>query len=332
MTSLPLTILLLLLGVALLAKGADWLVGGSSEIARRMGVTALVIGLTVVAWGTSAPEVVVSAKAAWAGKAEMSLGNVLGSNVANIGLVLGATSILLPAVLDQKLQLRESFWLLAAVVVLWVVALDVRISRFDGALLVGVFALHNIQLLWSVRRDSSAAKALAQDAGAGSQAAADASAKRRLPPGIAIVMGMIALAIGAELTVRSAEALARRFGVSDHVIGFTVIAVGTSLPELVAGAVAALRRESEIGLGNVVGSNVFNLSLALGLTALIQPFDPHHRPARESVQSALNHDLPAVLGFSLAAIVLPRVWPGRFGGWKGFVLLVAYGTYVWTLF
>ncbi len=317
------TVMLLLAGIFLLAKGADWLVGGSSEIARRMGVTALVIGLTVVAWGTSAPEVVVSAKAAWTGKAEMSLGNVLGSNVANVGLVLGTTSILLPAVLDQKLALRESFWMLAAVLALWAVSWDGGISRTDGYLLVGVFALHNGHLLWSVRDRSRVPLEVAE---------ADTVIRPRLVPGLAIVFGMVGLAIGAELTVRSAETLARRFGVSDHVIGFTVIAVGTSLPELVAGIVAALKRESEIGLGNVVGSNVFNLSLALGLTAIIHPFDPGHEPARLSVQSALDHDLPAVLAFSLGAIFLPRILPGRLGGWKGALLLVAYAGYVYTLF
>ncbi len=315
--------MMLLAGVFLLAKGADWLVGGSSEIARRLGVTSLVIGLTVVAWGTSAPEVVVSAKAAWSGKAEMSLGNVLGSNVANIGLVLGVTSILLPAVLDQKLQLRECFWLLAAVVVLWAVSFDVAISRVDGFVLVGVFAVHNAHLLWSMRDRSHIPREVVE---------ADTVLRPRLIPGLAIVFGMVSLAIGAELTVRAAETLARRFGVSDHVIGFTVIAIGTSLPELVAGIVAALRKESEIGLGNVVGSNVFNLSLALGITAIIQPFDPEHLPARESVQSALRQDLPAVLAFSLAAIFLPRLFPGRLGGWKGLLLLLGYAGYVWTLF
>lgn len=311
-------LVLLAAGVLLLARGASWLVGGSSEIARRLGVSALMVGLTTVAWGTSAPEVVVSGVAAWRGQPELSLGNVLGSNVANIGLVLGLCSVILPAVLDNRMGRREVTWLFAALGGLWLACWDGGISRLEAAGLIGLFALHNLHLIATARRGIDPELAAAA-------AAADVSSKYPLRE---VLVGVLALAAGAEMTVRGATLAAQRIGISDHVIGLTVVAVGTSLPELVAGVVAALRRQSEISLGNVVGSNVFNLTAALGVTALIHPFDPAEPEAARSVQSALSQDLPAVLLFSVLAVVLPALLPGRAGRAKGAVLLVAYAAYV----
>ena len=309
--SLP-PLLALALGLALLVKGADWLVDGGVRIAGRLGMSPVMVGLTIIAWGTSLPELLVSTLAAADGRPGMALGNALGSNIANIGLVLGVTAILLPGVLGSALRLRESGWLLVSLLGLFLVLLwQGGVSFVGGGLLVGLFVIHNFHL-WKTAKSGQEEEP---------QPKGDGVMRRAL---LLVLAASVSVAIGAELTVTGAEAIARSIGVSDRVIGLSVIAIGTSLPELAAGVASALKGQTEIGLGNVVGSNVFNVLVAVGAAGIVQPF------AGESADAALWQDLPAVLLFSLAVIVLPRLGPS--GRWKGVTLTAAYGAFLWIQF
>jgi len=309
--SLP-PLLALVLGLALLVKGAGWLVDGGVRIAGRLGMSPVMVGLTIIAWGTSLPELLVSTLAAADGRPGMALGNALGSNIANIGLVLGVTAILLPGVLGSALRLRESGWLLVSLLGLFLVLLwQGGVSFVGGGLLVGLFVIHNFHL-WKTAKSGQEEEP---------QPKGDGVMRRAL---LLVLAASVSVAIGAELTVTGAEAIARSIGVSDRVIGLSVIAIGTSLPELAAGVASALKGQTEIGLGNVVGSNVFNVLVAVGAAGIVQPF------AGESADAALWQDLPAVLLFSLAVIVLPRLGPS--GRWKGVTLTAAYGAFLWIQF
>jgi len=316
MTSLGATLVFLLIGFVFLVKGADWLVTGGAEVARRMGVSTLVIGLTVVAWGTSAPEVVVSGLAAWNGQEDMSLGNVLGSNVANLGLVLGACSLVLPAILNKPLGGREVFWLLASIAALYAVAFDGSIGRGEGAILLTIFGLHNLHVLKTAR-------------GYLDEGIEDRGVRH---PYIRLILGTLAMAGGARAVVEGGVRLADQFGIPEHVVGLTVFALGTSLPELAAGMAGAFRNETDISLGNVVGSNVFNLLVVVGLVAMIRPFELEGAAPHPSVELALARDLPVVLGFSLAAVGLARLRTKHAFGWRGGLLVTGYVTYIGWLF
>ncbi len=305
----------LALGFLFLAKGADWLVDGGSSIARKAGISTMVVGLTVVAWGTSMPEVVVSTVAAWQGDTSISIGNVLGSNIANIGLVLGASALVLPRVMEQVLRPRELFWLLVSLGTLWWICSDASITRKDAGILLGVFLAHNVHV-WLTARESGF---LTDDA--------TASEPVRFPV-LKLVVGIALISSGAYLVVEGAVAGATRIGMNEMVVGLTVVAIGTSLPELAAGLGSAFKGESDISLGNVVGSNVFNVLAVLGIVGLVQPLVPTGEaddPLASSFEEALAVDFPMVLGFSLAAAVLP-ILPGG-GRIKGFVLLAGFGTY-----
>jgi len=307
-------------GFLLLAKGAGWLVSGSTQVARRLGLSVLFVGLTVVAFGTSAPEIVVSSLAAFRGQGGMSLGNVLGSNVANIGLVLGSCAIVLPRVLETHLSHRELFWLFASVLILgWVIS-DGAIERIEGAFLLLMFFVFNAHLMITARDHGPPTEAL----------------EEKPWPWFWVLVGVVSVSLGAKLTIDGAVAGATRLGIPDQVVGLTVLAVGTSLPELAAGLSSAFKGESEISLGNVVGSNVFNLLAAIGLVAVIRPLTPatfgDRAPALEGAfQEAKTLDLPLVLAFSLAMVLLPRLARER-GRTCGFLLLAGYAGYVAWLY
>ncbi len=311
-------------GFVLLAKGADWLVGGSSQVARRLGVSVLVVGLTVVAFGTSAPEIVVSGLAAWEGKADISLGNVLGSNIANIGLVLGACALVLPQVLEKRLASRELLWLFLSLAILWWIAHDGAILRIEAAFLLMAFVIYNGHLFATARQDVSPLEG--------------ATLEIKPYPWLYILVGIVGVSAGAKLVVMGAEGGALRLGVPASVVGLTVVSIGTSLPELAAGLGGALKGESDISLGNVVGSNVFNLLAVIGIVGLLQPLDPAVFPPdgadelHNAFASALGEDLWVVLAFSLAAALLPFAPGARQGRLKGALLLVAYLAYVGWLY
>jgi len=310
-------VLALALGLAMLVKGAGWLVDGGVRIARQLGISPMMIGLTIIAWGTSLPELVITTLAAGEGRPGIALGNALGSNVANIGLVLGATALLLPAVLGSAMRGREAGWMFASVFGLWGVLYWVSgLSRIGGGLLIALFVVHNLHL-WKTSKPETEEEP--QPKGQGIMRRA----------GILVIAACVAVSVGAHLTVAGAEAIARSLGVSDRVIGLSIVAIGTSLPELAAGIASALKGQKEIGLGNVVGSNIFNVLVAVGAAGIVRPFG---ETASDGVlvEETLGVDLPLVLAFSLAAVLVPRL--GKSARWKGGALLLGYIAFLWAQF
>ena len=310
----------LIAGFLLLWRGADWLVAGSTMIARRFGISTLVVGLTVVAFGTSAPEIIVSGLAASEGKVDLSLGNVLGSNIANIGLVLGTCAIVLPKVMETRLEWREVTWLFLSLIVFHFFARDGAITRMEGGLLMVAFVLYNVHVLTTAGAD------LTPDD-------VDVDKLRKRHPWFWTILGIAAILSAAKLVVMGAEEGALRLGVPKSVVGLTVVAIGTSLPELAAGLGGAVRGQSDISIGNVVGSNVFNLMAVIGIVALVQPISPAALPENaaeieHAFDLALQEDVWVVLAFSLAAVLLPRIGGG--GRPKGVLLLAGYVGYsIW---
>ena len=304
----------LIVGFYLLAKGAHWLVDGGAALARRWGVSALTVGLTVVAWGTSMPEVVVSGLAAADNRPAVALGNVLGSNVANIGLVLGLSAWILPTVLTGRISGRYMLALLAALLGLWFVCHDAQVTRIEAAALLGGFALYNA-MLYFAPRDAQTAEL--------ESSAEEAEAHSVSNPWTFVIIGSIAIAGAAQLVMYGAERIFLRAGFSEAVVGLTVVAIGTSLPELAAGVGSALKRESDISIGNVIGSNVFNCLAVIGVAGLVRPFEMGGEALADEMGDVLERDFPINLAFAVALIVVPRLAAGRLGRVKGAFLFLS---------
>ena len=262
-----LTYILFALGFVLLIKGADWLVNGASAIAKKYRVSDIVIGLTIVSMGTSMPELVVNILASLSGSAELAVGNVFGSNIANILLILGVAAIIYPLPLQRSTVVSEiPFSLMAALMVgflanaaLFDKYQGLIISRTDGGILLFFFVLFMLYIFKIAREDSG------RDAGESYQE------QPMFRAGGLVLVGMLALFLGGKWTVDGATFIATKLGMSESFIGLTVVAIGTSLPELVTSALAASRRNTDIAVGNAVGSNIFNLLWILGVSAVIHP-------------------------------------------------------------
>lgn len=311
----------LAVGLALLYFGAEWLVKGAAGLARSFGVPALIVGLTVVGWGTSAPEMTVSVIAAMRGSPALALGNVIGSNVANLGLILGLTALVAPPRTDGSLIRREVPLLLLTTAALPLLLLDGRISRPEGAgLLVGAVAFTGF-LLWGARRvrgvvvDSIDAAVLE---GAAERAGAPTGDGRGSLVAYTAV-GLALLVVGGDVFVGGAVSIARAFGVDDRTVGLTVVAIGTSLPELATSLVAARRGHADIAVGNVIGSNLFNVLLVLGATAAIHPIEGRLHDVRL--------DLVALVGMTLFAALAVRT-ERVVRRWEGALLLLGYGAFL----
>lgn len=325
--------LFFLFGLVLLVVGADLLIRGASRLALALGIAPLVVGLTVVAYSTSAPELAVSLSSAAGGQVELALGNVIGSNIFNILFILGISSLLIPLIVARQLIRVDVPVMIAASIALYVLAVDGNISRADGILLFAGMLGYTSFLVYASRR---AKGALAQK---GAQAQEDALAqangetagtpKRATPReyilNLALVgIGIGALVLGANWMVDSATQLARVFGISELVIGLTIVAVGTSLPEVAASVVASVRRERDIAVGNAIGSNISNILLVLALAAVIAP------GGLPVPASTLQFDLPVMIGAALACV--PIFFTGRLiARWEGalfFMLYVMFTIYV----
>lgn len=302
--------LLVLAGLVLLVLGGDNLVKGAVNLSLRLGVTPTVVGLTVVAFGTSAPEMLVSVSAALKGSTDIAMGNVVGSNIANVLVILGACAAL-TGIPTKGLDLKESWvMMMAASVVLIVMAVSGPIGRIDGLLLLAMLGL----VLW---RQLSTAGA----GGEGDLEGADASASGG-KIALWLAIGLVALPVGAQLLVTGATDIARAFGISEAVIGLTLVAVGTSLPELAASIASARAGRADMALGNVVGSNLFNILAILGITALIKPL-----PIPPQM---LQLDLWVML--AAAALLWPFLFRSvRMGKRVGLALLAGYALYVGIL-
>jgi cation:H+ antiporter len=268
----------------------------------------------VVSIGTSAPELVVSLLAAVGGSPDLATGNVLGSNLANIGLILGTAAILTPLVVARQVVVREVPWMLGVTLLLFPLLWDLRVGRFEGGVLSGALLLY-LYFLFRVTRD---------DGGLPVPVPEDGLAETGYFRPIASVgAGTVGLVLGGRAIVRGATALASELGIPEVIVGLSVVAVGTSLPELATTVVAAARREADLAVGNVVGSNIFNLTLVLGATALVRPIQIDPR--------ILRVEYPAVL--LVSAVIVPLAWPRlRLTRVEGFLLLGLYAAaWAWIL-
>jgi len=278
-----LAILSIILGFILLIKGADWLVSGASTIARRMRITDLVIGLTVISFGTSAPELIVNIVASFQGSSDIAIGNIVGSNISNTLLILGITAIIAPLAVQRSTVLKEIPFNLLAAAALFIMANDMLmdgdttsiLTRSDGLIFLGFFIIF-IYYTFGIRHD-------------GAKKEEDGHTKAQRSTSIAyllVIVGCLGLAGGGKLAVDGAIAIAKILNVSEALIGLTIVAVGTSLPELAASAVAAYKGKTDIAVGNIIGSNIFNIFWILGISSFIKPLP---------FQPANNADLWVVL-------------------------------------
>lgn len=305
----------ILTGLVMLAVGGDLLVRGAASAARRLGVSPLLIGLTLVGFGTSTPELVTSLKAAFAGSPGIAVGNVVGSNISNALLILGLTALVRPLVVDRRAFRRDAVALVLATGALaWAIVAD-RLTREVGLAAVGVLLAY-ILLVWLTERRGPDPEAR--------RIAAEAAAPSKAAPNLWFAVSVAAVGIavtvfGADLLVGGAIVLARDLGVSDTLVGLTIVAVGTSLPELVTSAMAAWRRQGDVALGNIVGSNLYNILGILGLTAAIHPIAAPAAIARFDIW---------VLAAATALMVLFARRLGKVTRAEGLVLVVAYGAYV----
>jgi len=299
------------LGLGGLYLGAEGLVRGSAALALRLGVSPLVIGLTIVAWGTSSPEIVVSVQAALRGSADVAVGNVVGSNICNIALILGLASVLQPLRIQARL-LRLDVPLLIGVSLLsggllW----DGRLGWSGGVLLLGLLGGYTGLNFYLSRKESPE---LLQEG----TATLPHPLRHPWIEGAIVVLGLGLLVVGGHWFLEGAVTLARWLGLSEAFIGLSVVAVGTSLPELATSVVAALRREADIAVGNVVGSNLFNLLAILGLSAVVRP-----------LQTTDVQHLDLLVMNALTWVLLPLMWSGhRIHRGEGLLLLGLYGAYL----
>lgn len=312
------TILLLLVGLGLVVLGADWLVEGASSIARKAGVSEFVIGLTIVGFGTSCPELVVSLTGALEGNADIAVGNVIGSNIFNVLFILGLTALIRPVSMteanrkdDIPMTLTITMFFLAFGLSHMLLGVGTNeLSRVEGAILLAAFASY---LILCFRKGRSAQQDVAEE--------------KQRHPALAVgmvVVGLAGLVYGGNLFVDSATALARQLGVSDKFIAVTVLAGGTSLPELATSLVAALKGRDQLALGNILGSNVFNILLILGGSALITPL---------SFASVAAADALALMASMV--LLLVAAYTGhkdRVDRWEGALMLLAFGAYYFFLF
>lgn len=306
--------LLILVGLLLLTGGAEGLVRGAGSTARRFGLSPLLIGLTVVAYGTSTPELVVSVSAALSGKSDIALSNVIGSNIGNLGLILGLAALLCPIRTRMQILRVDVPVMIGVSLLLLGLLSDGGLSRGEGLLLfVAAILYTGFTFRWAPREMEDDTR---DEFDSGMPV--EGSWGRDL---LYLGGGLLLLVVGARWLVSGAVTVAEALGLSSTVIGLTVVAVGTSLPEMATSVVAALRGESDIALGNVVGSNIFNVLGILGVTATLRPVD---------VSGLTGLDGAAMVGF--AVLTLPLVWTGyTFSRREGVLFLVLYGAYVGAL-
>jgi cation:H+ antiporter len=306
---------LFLLGLVILVAGAEALIRGAVRIARALGVSPFVIGFTLVGFGTSTPELVVSVAAAVKGSPELALGNIVGSNIANIGLILALAVLFRPLSARMRLLWAEIPLMIAVSGLLWFLCRDSQLTRFDGYILLAGFLVLAVYMYRTAREEPPEVK---KEVG---QAAA--VHMRVWVAALLAVVGLAGLIGGAHLMVSGAVEIARAFGVTEWLIGITIVAVGTSLPELAATVAAAYRGEADIALGNIVGSNLYNILFILGVTAVVSPLGVN--------ELAINREIPIMIGF--AVLLLLAVANGmRIHRWEGALMLLAYaGVVTWQV-
>jgi cation:H+ antiporter len=304
-------------GGLLLYWGAELLVAGAAGLARSLGVSSLIIGLTVVAYGTSTPELIVGTQAALVGRSEIALGNVIGSNIANLGLILGLATVLRPARIDRTLLRRELPLLVVSALVVPVLLLDGIVQAWEGAGLMTVAALYTAWMVHGSRRATNEARKAAATTADAPDAPEPKGGRARL---VAVaIAGLVLLIIGGRLLVEGAVGIAHAMGMSERIVGLTIVAVGTSLPELVTSLIATARGHTDIAVGNVVGSNIFNVLLCLGCTSVLGRVG--------SPLSAIALDVGAMIAFSVVGAAM--MWSGRtVTRLEGLLLVLGYAAFL----
>lgn len=316
-------------GLALLVLGGELLVRGASALARRVGISSLVVGLTVVSAATSAPELAVTVGAVLRDEPGLAVGNVVGSNIVNVLLILGLSALVVPLAVKQRLVRFDLPWMVVLSIGLLLVSLDGRIGAVDGVVLLAAVVLHTVLTVVIGRRGApvpAAAPSGDRGAGGGTGGAEDVRTEEEPPPAsvprsvLLVVLGIALLVAGATLLVEGAVSIATSLGVSSLVVGLTVVAVGTSLPELATSVIAVRRGERDLAVGNVVGSNIFNIGVVLGLPALISP---------EGIPvsgAAVALDIPVMLAAAVA--LLPIAFTGfAVARWEGALFVALYAAY-----
>ncbi len=308
------TILLFIIGLIFLVAGAEALVKGASSLAGRVGISPLVIGLTVVAFGTSAPEMAVSAAASLNGQYDLAMGNVVGSNIFNVLFILGVSALIMPLVVSHQLIRLDVPLMIGLSVLLLFLGWDGTIQRWEAVLLFSGIIIYTVFLIRQSRKEMAA-----------SESSTDAIPSGSIwLNGVYIIGGLTLLVVGSGWLVDSSIAFANYFGVSERIIGLTIVAAGTSLPELATSVLASIRGERDIAVGNVVGSNVFNILSVLGLSGMLSPI------GLSVSTSTLSFDLPVMI--LAAAICLPLFFTGmKISRWEGGFFLVAYVAYTFWL-
>ena len=304
-------VVLIIIGCVALIKGADWLVEGASSIAKRFGISDLVIGLTVVAFGTSMPEFVVNMVSVANNATDLAITNVLGSNIINIFIILGLSAVVYPIASQKRSrQFDIPYSILAAIVVL--VCVLIHGDGIDRAAGIVMLVLFVIFLYNTFKNAKSTDNSQEETITAQPQPVWKAL--------IAIVGGLLGLIIGGELIVKSAVNIATRLGVSEAIIGLTIVALGTSLPELATSVIAAMKKNADIALGNVIGSNIFNIFLILGTSATIKPLPAYHGLVLDACMAALGSVLVLIFIFTNKERKISR--------WGGAILVMCYATYL----
>lgn len=307
-------ILSLIGGLVIMLVGAEGLVRGASALALKVGISPLVVGLTVVAFGTSSPELVVSIGSALEGNSDIAIGNVIGSNISNIALILGITALINPIKVNVQVIKREIPIMIAVTLIFLLMFLNLSLSRLEGALLfTGIIFYTSISYYLSKKENKKVEQEFEKEIPV---------VKGKISISILfVVIGLACLAVGSKFFVDAAVEIAMLFNVSQVIIGLTIVAVGTSLPELITSVVASLKKEGDIAIGNVVGSNIFNLLSILGITAVIFPI------ASEGIKLI---DLGMFV--LTAVIMLPLAWTGFvLKRWEGALLIILYIVYVYLI-
>ncbi|WP_226391146.1 calcium/sodium antiporter [Penaeicola halotolerans] len=307
-------IILLIAGLVVLIIGGEGLVRGASSIALRVKISPMVVGLTIVAFGTSAPELLVSVNAALSGSPDISMGNVVGSNIANLGLVLGLTAVISPIMITPSTLKVDWPMTMGTSLLLFLLALNTKIGLIEGLIFISILTIYTT---WTIRKSRKATKALE------GETIEEMPVSKSIALDILwIALGVTGLYFGSDWFVSGAVTLAKTWGISERVIGVTVIAVGTSLPELVTSVIAAIKKETDIAVGNLLGSNIFNILSILGITSLISEINISPQ--------FISYDMIWMLG--ITAILLPMMLLKRdINRIEGAILLIIYSVYTYLV-
>lgn len=302
---------LLLLGLATLILGGEYLVRGAVGLANRLKLSPLVIGVTVISFGTSAPELIVSASAAMSGNSDIAIGNVIGSNLANISLIVGLTAMIFPMIVDRNSKIIDWPMMMISSLLFYIFVQDGVIVFWEGLLLFLFLIVYTIYVIQNSRKKNKKLEREIDEFSGN-----EISVKKII---LYHIIGFVGLYFGAEWLLDGAVSIAKDFGMEERVIGITVVAFGTSLPELVTSCVAAFRKETDIALGNLIGSNIFNILCVLGITSMINPV--------HASGEIIHSDMIWMLGIT-AALLPMLIFGKKLGRIKGFLLFGSYIAYI----